>query len=41
VLPTHEIQSDARGDYMTCPSCATRVAMKRITTKGGAGFRIA
>ena len=32
---------DANGDYLTCPSCGARIAMKRVETKGGTGFRIA
>ena len=37
-VPT--VQTDARGDYLTCPHCKTRIAMKRITTKGRVGFRM-
>jgi DNA-directed RNA polymerase subunit RPC12/RpoP len=37
-VPT--VQSDARGDYLTCRHCQTRIAMKRITTKGRVGFRV-
>lgn len=36
-----KILHDAQGDYLPCPSCGTRIAMKRISTKGGAGFRVA
>lgn len=34
-----KILHDAQGDYLPCPSCGTRIAMKRIRTKGGAAFR--
>ncbi len=38
MLPTHDVDaatapkvlSDARGDYLLCPHCGTRIAMKRI-----------
>lgn len=36
-----EIESDARGDYLRCRSCGARVAMKRVTTAKGVGFRVA
>jgi len=36
-----EVRSDARGDYLQCPHCGARVAMKRINTDAGVGFRIA
>lgn len=32
---------DKDGDYLPCPSCGTRIAMQRIATKGGPGFRVA
>ena len=32
---------DAKGDYLPCPHCNARIAMQRVTTKGGVGFRIA
>ena len=35
------VESDARGDYLRCPSCRTRIAMKRVETPGGSGFRVA
>jgi DNA-directed RNA polymerase subunit RPC12/RpoP len=35
------IASDARGDYLRCEHCHARVAMKRITTDKGVGYRIA
>jgi DNA-directed RNA polymerase subunit RPC12/RpoP len=35
------VMSDERGDYLICPHCAARIAMKRITTKAGEGFRLA
>ena len=35
------VQTDARGPYLRCPHCAARIAMKRITTPAGAGYRIA
>jgi DNA-directed RNA polymerase subunit RPC12/RpoP len=31
---------DAQGDYLVCPSCKTRIAMQRVSTKGGVGFRV-
>jgi DNA-directed RNA polymerase subunit RPC12/RpoP len=34
------VLSDARGSYLLCPNCGTRIAMKRIDTPAGAGFRI-
>jgi DNA-directed RNA polymerase subunit RPC12/RpoP len=40
--PTNpRVLSDAHGDYLVCPHCRARIAMKRITTRGGTGFRIA
>ena len=30
---------DADGDYLPCPSCGTRIAMKRLATKGGPAYR--
>lgn len=36
-----KVMSDARGDYLLCPHCGLRVAMKRITTNAGVGFRVA
>jgi hypothetical protein len=38
-VPT--VQTDARGDYLPCPHCKARIAMKRVTTKGRVGFRVA
>jgi DNA-directed RNA polymerase subunit RPC12/RpoP len=35
------VQTDARGDYLRCPHCEARIPMKRITTSGGVGFRVA
>ena len=35
------VLSDARGDYLPCPHCHARIPMKRITTKGRVGFRVA
>lgn len=35
------VGSDAGGDYLRCEHCGARVAMKRITTDKGVGFRIA
>ena len=35
------VRTDADGDYLCCPHCAARIAMKRITTAAGVGFRIA
>ena len=35
-----KIETDARGDFLACPHCAARIPMKRITTKGGVGFRV-
>jgi predicted RNA-binding Zn-ribbon protein involved in translation (DUF1610 family) len=35
------IRTDAQGDYLPCPHCGARIAMKRVTTNAGAGFRIA
>jgi DNA-directed RNA polymerase subunit RPC12/RpoP len=36
-----KVESDARGDYLRCQRCGARVAMKRITTRAGVGFRVA
>lgn len=36
-----KVESDADGDYLRCEHCGTRVAMKRITTGAGVGFRVA
>jgi DNA-directed RNA polymerase subunit RPC12/RpoP len=35
------VRTDADGDYFCCPHCGTRIAMKRITTSAGVGFRVA
>ena len=35
------VQSDALGDYLRCPHCSARIAMKRVTIKGRTGFRLA
>ena len=35
------IMTDERGDYLSCPQCGARIAMKRITTTAGVGFRVA
>lgn len=35
------VLSDDAGDYLRCPHCAARLAMKRITTPRGVGFRLA
>lgn len=40
-LMSPKVESDADGDYLRCKHCGARVAMKRITTSAGAGFRIA
>jgi DNA-directed RNA polymerase subunit RPC12/RpoP len=36
-----KVETDARGDYLPCKHCGARVAMKRITTNAGVGFRVA
>jgi len=36
-----KIESDARGPYLRCPHCGVRIPMKRITTRAGAGYRVA
>jgi DNA-directed RNA polymerase subunit RPC12/RpoP len=36
-----QVLSDASGDYLRCPHCGARVAMKRINTDAGVAFRIA
>jgi DNA-directed RNA polymerase subunit RPC12/RpoP len=38
---TPKVLNDERGDYLLCPHCGARIAMKRITTSGHVGFRIA
>lgn len=35
------VQTDKRGDYLCCPHCGARVAMKRIATGAGVAFRVA
>lgn len=35
------VETDALGDYIRCAYCGARVAMKRITTDAGTGFRVA
>jgi predicted RNA-binding Zn-ribbon protein involved in translation (DUF1610 family) len=37
---TPEVQTDTRGDYLSCPHCGARIPMKRIATEGRAGFRL-
>ena len=34
------VQKDALGDYLRCPHCGARIAMKRIATGAGAAFRV-
>ena len=46
VLPANgptspRVEADAHGDYLRCRSYDARVPMKRITTGGGVGFRVA
>jgi phage FluMu protein Com len=36
-----KVLADAHGEYLRCPHCSARVAMTRVTTEAGAGFRIA
>jgi DNA-directed RNA polymerase subunit RPC12/RpoP len=36
-----KVQTDARGDFLCCPHCGARIAMQRVTTAGGTGFRMA
>ena len=36
-----KVEADARGDYLRCQHCGARVAMKRVITGGGVGFRVA
>jgi DNA-directed RNA polymerase subunit RPC12/RpoP len=36
-----KVQTDALGAYLRCPHCAARIAMKRITTEPGTGYRVA
>ncbi len=36
-----KVESDALGDYLECAHCGARVAMKRINTGAGVGFRVA
>jgi DNA-directed RNA polymerase subunit RPC12/RpoP len=38
---TPRIMTDAEGYYLICPHCGIRIPMKRVTTKGGVGFRVA
>jgi predicted RNA-binding Zn-ribbon protein involved in translation (DUF1610 family) len=38
---TPKVLNDERGDYLPCPHCGARIAMRRITTGGRVGFRIA
>ena len=38
---TPQIRRDESGDYLPCPHCSARIAMKRIETRAGPGFRIA
>jgi DNA-directed RNA polymerase subunit RPC12/RpoP len=33
------VQSDAHGDYVRCPHCGLRIAMRRVSTAAGTGFR--
>ena len=35
------VLTDHDGDYLRCEHCGARVAMKRVATDAGAGFRIA
>jgi DNA-directed RNA polymerase subunit RPC12/RpoP len=35
------VKTDARGDYLDCPHCAARIALKRVTTKAGVAYRVA
>jgi DNA-directed RNA polymerase subunit RPC12/RpoP len=32
---------DENGDYLACPHCKARIAMQRVSTKGGPGYRVA
>ena len=34
------VLTDAQGDYLPCPHCEARVAMQRVLTGAGAGYRI-
>lgn len=36
-----KIETDARRPYLRCPHCGVRIPMKRITTRAGAGYRVA
>lgn len=36
-----KVRTDARGDYLHCQHCGARIAMKRISTNAGVGFRVA
>jgi DNA-directed RNA polymerase subunit RPC12/RpoP len=38
---TPKIETDAHGPYLRCPHCGVRIPMKRITTRAGAGYRVA
>jgi DNA-directed RNA polymerase subunit RPC12/RpoP len=34
------VQSDPQGEYLGCPHCKARIAMKRVTVNGRVGFRV-
>ena len=34
-----KIEHDERGDFMRCPSCASRIAMRRLERDGAAAWR--
>jgi DNA-directed RNA polymerase subunit RPC12/RpoP len=34
-----KIERDARGYFMRCPSCASRIAMRRLERDGAAAWR--
>jgi DNA-directed RNA polymerase subunit RPC12/RpoP len=36
-----KVVSDASGDYLRCPHCKGRVAMKMVEVRGRRGFRLA
>lgn len=36
-----KVERDVQGDYLRCKYCGARIAMKRISTPGGLGFRVA
>jgi DNA-directed RNA polymerase subunit RPC12/RpoP len=36
-----KVRSDKEGDYLLCPHCGHRMAMRRITTDKGVVFRTA